>query len=128
MMQTLLALALALLLLGTAGGISGAAPASGEPIRLGAISSLTGSFATFGSMERAGYALAVDDINTAGGLNGRPLVIDLQDDTSSANTALTVAEQFINSGVPLILGAYSRSVTKTPSLEMASQRFPLLKP
>ena len=126
MMQTLLALALALLLLGTAGGISGAAPASGEPIRLGAISSLTGSFATFGSMERAGYALAVDDINTAGGINGRPLLIDLQDDTSNANTALTVAEQFIRSGVPLVLGAYSSSITKPLAVYMARQRVPLL--
>ncbi|TMJ12127.1 MAG: amino acid ABC transporter substrate-binding protein [Bacillati bacterium ANGP1] len=126
MKQMIMALALVFLVLGTAGGTSGAAPASGEPIRIGAISSLTGSFATFGSMERAGYALAVDDINTAGGLNGRPLVIDLQDDTSSANTALTVAEQFINSGVPLILGAYSSSVTKPLAVYMARQRVPLL--
>src|SRR5438132_8382090 len=126
MKQMIMALALVFLVLGTTGGISGAAPASGEPIRIDAISSLTGSFATFGSMERAGYALAVDDINTAGGLNGRPLVIDLQDDTSSANTALTLAEQFINSGVPLILGAYSSSVTKPLAVYMARQRVPLL--
>src|SRR3989449_810649 len=126
MIQTLLALALAFLLMGTAGGTPAAAPASGEPIRLGAISSLTGSFATFGSMERAGYALAVDDINTAGGINGRPLLIDLQDDTSNANTALTVAEQFIRSGVPLVLGAYSSSITKPLAVYMARQRVPLL--
>jgi branched-chain amino acid transport system substrate-binding protein len=77
-------------------------------------------------MERAGYALAVNDINTAGGINGRPLVIDLQDDTSNANTALTVAEQFIRSGVPLILGAYSSSVTKPLAVYTARQRVPLL--
>src|SRR5438094_9721274 len=109
MKQMIMALALVFLVLGTAGGTSGAAPASGEPIRIDAISSLTGSFATFGSMERAGYALAVDDINTAGGLNGRPLVIDLQDDTPSANTALTVAEQYINPALPL-----SRVASATP--------------
>src|SRR2546428_7141976 len=126
MRHTLLAVALAVLLLGTTGGISGAAPASGEPIRIGAISSLTGSFATFGSMERAGYALAVDDINTAGGIHGRPLLIDLQDDTSNANTALTVAEQFIRSGVPLVLGAYSSSITKPLAVYMTRQRVPLL--
>src|SRR5712691_5324362 len=125
MRHTLLALALALLLLETTGGISGAAPASGEPIRIGAISSLTGSFATFGSMERAGYALAVDDINTAGGIHGRPLLIDLQDDTSNANTALTVAEQFIRSGVPLVLGAYSSSITKPLAVYMTRQRLRL---
>src|SRR5438309_9616578 len=100
MKQMIMALALVFLVLGTAGGTSGAAPASGEPIRIGAISSLTGSFATFGSMERAGYALAVDDINTAGGLNGRPLVIDLKDDKSRSNTAMTDVELFINLVVP----------------------------
>src|SRR5438309_11422793 len=106
MKQMIMALALVFLVLGTAGGTSGAAPGSGERIRIGGISSLTGSFATVGSMERAGYALAVDDINTAGGLNGRPFVIDLQDHTSSATTALTVAEQSIKPGQPLILEAY----------------------
>lgn len=103
-----------------------AAAPSGQPVRIGAISSLTGQFATFGSMERAGYSLAQQDINAAGGINGRPLVIDLQDDTSNANTALTVAEQFIRSGAPLILGAYSSSVTKPLAVYMARQRVPLL--
>src|SRR2546427_4318709 len=126
MIQTLLALALAFLLVGSAWGLSVATSASGVPIRLVSISSLTGSFATFGSMERAGYALAVDDINTASGINGRPLLIDLQDDTSNANTALTVAEQFIRSGVPLVLGAYSSSITKPLAVYMARQRVPLL--
>lgn len=103
-----------------------AAAPSGQPVRIGAISSLTGQFATFGSMERAGYTLAQQDINAAGGINGRPLAIDLQDDTSNANTALTVAEQFIRSGAPLILGAYSSSVTKPLAVYMARQRVPLL--
>src|SRR5256885_17252858 len=124
MMQRLLAVAFAWLLRGTAGGISGASPASGEPIRLGAISSLTGTFAPFGSMERAGYALAVDDINTAGGINGRPLVIDLQDDTSNANTPLTLAEHFIRSGGPLGLGGYSSSLTKPLAVSTGPQAVP----
>jgi branched-chain amino acid transport system substrate-binding protein len=51
------------------GGSSGAA--QGSPIKVGALTSLTGNFAPWGIQVRAGMALAVNEINRSGGVKGR---------------------------------------------------------
>lgn len=45
--------------------------AQGGPIRIGALTPLTGPFAPWGLQARAGMALAVNEINRAGGVKGR---------------------------------------------------------
>jgi len=49
------------------------ARAAPEPIRIGIITSLSGSFATFGAMEVAGYKVAAAEVNEKGGVLGRPI-------------------------------------------------------
>jgi branched-chain amino acid transport system substrate-binding protein len=51
------------------GGSSG--PAQGSPIKIGALTPLTGPFAPWGIQVRAGMALAVNEINRSGGVKGR---------------------------------------------------------
>jgi branched-chain amino acid transport system substrate-binding protein len=51
------------------GGPSGSA--QGGPIRIGALTPLTGPFAPWGLQVRAGAALAINEINRAGGVRGR---------------------------------------------------------
>jgi branched-chain amino acid transport system substrate-binding protein len=51
------------------GGSSG--PAQGSAIKLGVLTSLTGAFAPWGIQTRSGMALAVNEINRAGGVKGR---------------------------------------------------------
>jgi branched-chain amino acid transport system substrate-binding protein len=51
------------------GGSSG--QAQGGAIKLGVLTSLTGAFAPWGLQTRAGMALAVNEINRAGGVKGR---------------------------------------------------------
>jgi branched-chain amino acid transport system substrate-binding protein len=51
------------------GGSSG--PAQASPIKLGVLTSLTGSFAPWGIQTRAGMALAVNEVNRSGGVKGR---------------------------------------------------------
>jgi branched-chain amino acid transport system substrate-binding protein len=51
------------------GGSSG--PAQGSPIKIGALTPLTGPFAPWGIQVRAGMAMAVNEINRAGGIKGR---------------------------------------------------------
>lgn len=65
--------------------------AGGEPIRIGAVVPLTGRYATLGTQVRAGYEIAVEDINAAGGVEvggtRRPLELKILDDESNpANT------------------------------------------
>jgi branched-chain amino acid transport system substrate-binding protein len=54
----------------TAYGGSGSASAA-APIKLGVLTSLTGSFAPWGIQTRSGMALAVNEINRSGGVKGR---------------------------------------------------------
>jgi branched-chain amino acid transport system substrate-binding protein len=68
------------------GGGQQAAPATGEPIKLGAVVPLTGRYAALGIQVRPGYEIAVEDINAAGGVEvggvRRPLELKLLDDES----------------------------------------------
>lgn len=101
------------------------APA-GEPIQIGVITSLSGSFATFGGMEIAGYKVAVAEVNAQGGIWGRPLALLVEDDASNQNAALAAAEKLIGKGVPLIMGAYASSVTKPLAGYLTREKVPLL--
>jgi len=62
------------------GGSSAAAP-----VKVGVLTSLTGNFAPWGIQFRAGAALAVNEINRKGGVNGRLLNLSVADDQSIPN-------------------------------------------
>ncbi len=68
------------------GGSSATGAATkGNPIKIGVLTSLTGNFAPWGIQFRAGAALAVNEINRKGGVNGRLLNISVGDDQSTPN-------------------------------------------
>ncbi len=105
--------------------VSPATSGAAEPIKIGAITSLTGRFATFGKLQQAGYKVAMNELASASVL-GRPIQLLLEDDQSSENAALSAAEKLINQGVPLIVGAYSSGITKPLAGYLARQKVPLL--
>ena len=69
-----------------AGSASTAATGSG-PIPVGEYASMTGDTATFGQSSHKGVQMAIDEINTGGGINGRQLALDPEDDQSKAPEA-----------------------------------------
>jgi branched-chain amino acid transport system substrate-binding protein len=101
-----------------------AAPA--DPIRLGVITSLSGSFATFGTMEVAGYKVGAAEINEKGGVLGRPIELVIEDDASNQNAGLAAAEKLAGQNVPLILGAFASSITKPLAGYLGRMKVPLL--
>lgn len=77
-----------------------------EPIRVGAILSLTGAGAGLGQGERTGILLAEKVINEKGGIKGRPLKILIEDDGSKPDIAKSKAENLLfNEKVKVIIGA-----------------------
>lgn len=102
-----------------------AAPA-GKPLQIGVITSLSGSFATFGGMEVAGYKVAVAEVNARGGVLGRPVELLIEDDASNQNAALAAAEKLVAGGVPLVLGAFASSITKPLAGYLTREKVPLL--
>ena len=115
---------LGIVALGALGLVS--SQAQTESIKIGAITSLTGRFATFGKMQKAGFQVALNELNAKGGLFGRKIEMLLEDDASDTNKALAAAEKLQNAGVPLMIGAYASGITKPLSLYAARVKVPLL--
>jgi branched-chain amino acid transport system substrate-binding protein len=74
-------------LLATAGAGSGG-QTQGNPIYLAEISPLTGPLSFVGTDNRQGVEVAVKEINAAGGVKGRRVVVDVFDDGSSPSQAV----------------------------------------
>ena len=87
---------LPLLLLPLFGGIAACQQASDEPVKVGAVLSLTGPGAGLGGPERNGILLAQKQINADGGIRGRPLEVIVEDDGSKADIAKSKAEGLIH--------------------------------
>src|SRR5215211_446779 len=70
--------------------------ASADAIPIGEYGSMTGSESTFGQSTHEGIQLAVDEINGAGGLNGRQLrIVGPEDTASQAQNAETAVKRLM---------------------------------
>ncbi len=97
-----------------------------ETVQVGVITSITGRFAEFGEQHRAGLQAALEDVNAAGGVNGAMVEIVYEDDISEVNAALAAGEKLINAGVPIVMGAYSSSITNPLAQYFTRQGRPFL--
>ncbi len=90
-------LALAVLAAGCAGQEKAQAPTGAEKeITLGFVDALTGDAATYGAEAKNAISLAVDEINSQGGIDGAPLKVIYEDGKCSGKDAATAAEKLIN--------------------------------
>ncbi len=84
-----------------------AEPASSdEPFVIGALDSLTGVGESYGVPLSQSKLIAVEEINAAGGINGRQLKLIIEDSKCTANDAITAYRRLTDvDGVKIILGA-----------------------
>ena len=80
-----------------------AAPALAQSIKIGAPQPLTGPDAPFGDKFKKAYGMAIEEINAAGGVNGRKLEIVIEDHQAKNALAATVAEKLITSEKVLVM-------------------------
>lgn len=76
---------------------------AGEPIVIGTANSLSGAFASYEGAINAGMDLAADDINAAGGIDGRPIKIIHVDAKSDLNLSATAALDVIERGAQIVV-------------------------
>jgi branched-chain amino acid transport system substrate-binding protein len=100
-----------------------------EPIKIGEYASLTGKDATFGQSQDKGIKLAMEEINAAGGVLGRPLEVIAEDNQTKSGESATAAKKLISRDkVIALLG----EVTSSRSLEVAplaqSAKIPMIAP
>ena len=75
------------------------------PFRVGVMESLTGPGETYGSVAVQAKQVAVDEINAAGGINGRMLELIVEDSKCNAHDSITAYRKLTDvDGVKIILG------------------------
>lgn len=100
-----------------------------EPIRIGAILSLTGPAAAFGIPERNAAQVVVDKVNKDGGVKGRKLELVVVDDKTNPTEAARAAQRLISSDkVVAIIGASTGSGTLAMAPVAARNQVPVLAP
>jgi len=75
-----------------------------EPIKIGFSAQLTGKQAELGVQERNGVELAFDEVNKAGGIAGRPIVLVIKDDLGTPAGAINADKELIAENVVCIIG------------------------
>ena len=92
---------------------------SGEPVRIGILFSNSGPAGIFGQPTANIAELIEEDINAAGGINGRPVETFLADDATDPAVGRQAMEQLIESdGVDVVLGTHS-SATREAAKPLA---------
>ena len=78
---------------------------SDEPFRVGVMESLTGAGETYGNVAVQAKQMAVDEINEAGGVNGRPLELVVADSKCNGEDAVTAYKHLTETeGLKILLG------------------------
>lgn len=75
-----------------------------NPIKVGFVGGLTGRLSDLGTAGRNSVILAVEEINSRGGVNGRPVELIIKDDKQDPDVALRVDRELVNEGVVAIIG------------------------
>ncbi len=89
-----------------------AAPASGGTLKIGLQAPMTGDNAQYGEVMRKGVALAIDEINAAGGVNGLQLELVIGDDKATPAEAVSVVQRMITlDKVAAVIGGFNSSPT-----------------
>lgn len=101
-----------------------------EPtIRVGAILPMTGSASQWGGPARDAATMAVDEINAQGGIHGRLMSLDVEDDKCDPTTGVSAAQKILASAKPIVIsGAVCSSVTLAIAPIAESNRVVLISP
>jgi branched-chain amino acid transport system substrate-binding protein len=100
-----------------------------EPVKIGFYMSITGRDASFGEVSLNGARLAVDELNAAGGVLGRPVELVVEDNRSVAGESATAAKKLIaRDHVAVLIGECSsgRTLEAAPIAQAAGT--PLITP
>jgi len=101
-----------------------------QSIKVGAVVPLTGRYAGGGAQVRAGYEMAVEQLNAAGGVNvgdkKMPLELTLLDDESDATKTVSRLETLAAQGVTVYLGGFGSDLHAAAASVAEKNRVPYL--
>jgi branched-chain amino acid transport system substrate-binding protein len=86
--------------------------ASGNVIKIGVIGPFTGDAAVYGEPLQKTITLAVDELNSAGGINGKQVQVIYEDGKCNGEAGANAAQKLVNvDGVQAILGGFCSGET-----------------
>ncbi len=88
---------------------------------------LTGPQAKFGEIEKNSYGIALEEINAAGGIKGKKVVLEFEDSQGKPEVSRAIAEKLIDvKKQPVIFGEYSSSCSKAIAAVAEERKIPYL--
>jgi len=112
-----------------ASGLAAPAIAQNEPIRIGYLPALTGPSSSTGIGINRGTVMAVEEINAAGGINGRKIELVVRDTQSDPTKAVNaVAELAQRQKVAIIWGPLNSGEALAATPLIARDKLPMLHP
>ena len=104
-----------------------AGPLFAQDARLSIPLPLTGTNAKFGEIEKNSYEIATEEINAAGGIKGRKVVLEFEDSQGKPEVSRSIAEKLIDvKKQPVIFGEYSSSCSKAIAAVAEERKVPYL--
>ena len=105
-----------------------AVQAQTTPIRIGLNVERTGPIASYGQHAAISAQLAVDEINKAGGVNGSPLELVVEDNRSSPEQSVIATRNLADKGVVAMLGPVTTTVARTAFPATNRAQMPAISP
>jgi branched-chain amino acid transport system substrate-binding protein len=88
---------------------------------------LTGTNAKFGEIEKKSYEIATEEINAAGGIKGKKIVLEFEDSQGKPEVSRSIVEKLIDvKKQPIIFGEYSSACSKAIAAVAEERKVPYL--
>ncbi|MFH0958187.1 MAG: ABC transporter substrate-binding protein [Pseudomonadota bacterium] len=101
--------------------------AENGPIKVGVALPLTGEQAKFGEIEKNSLLMGLEEINKAGGVNGRMIELLIEDDAGKPDVGRSAVEKLISQNkVVALTGGYSSAVTFAVCAVAQQKKVPFL--
>jgi branched-chain amino acid transport system substrate-binding protein len=98
-----------------------------EGVAIGVILPMSGTHAAFGHMQKNSMVLAMEEINSRGGINGELLELDVRDSGGQTRKARVIVDHFVNDKqYAVVLGGFSSSVAAALADKCEQMRIPLI--
>ena len=100
--------------------------ASSDTILLGGIGPLTGDAAMYGISTYNGVQLAIDEINEAGGVLGKKIVLNKMDDKNDTVEAANAFNKLVEEKIVALIGAVTSKPSDAVAQIAAGNKIPML--
>ncbi|MCX9157055.1 ABC transporter substrate-binding protein [Niveibacterium sp. 24ML] len=99
-----------------------------EPVRLGFVGGLSGRVADLGIGGRNGATIAVEEINAAGGVKGRPVELLVRNDEQDPKLALKAVDELLALPVDAIVGHTTSAMSVTTVARVSERKVVMVSP